>query len=76
MYSAQGSVDAQGRVDVTAIDAQGEQFTPDLHHSIAGLVRAELDWTTALPEYVCEIFPRAERVTVQQPDQERTVRCG
>ncbi|MGY1828777.1 MULTISPECIES: hypothetical protein [unclassified Blastococcus] len=70
MYSAQGGV------VVTAIDARGREFSPDLEESLAGVMRPEFDWTTVLPEYVCDVVPRAVQVTVEQPDQERTVRCG
>ncbi|CCG02929.1 hypothetical protein [Blastococcus saxobsidens] len=69
MYSAQGGV------EVTATDVHGSRFTPDLTNSLAGSLRPEFDWTRSLPEFVCEVTPRAVGVTVTQPEQKRSVRC-
>jgi hypothetical protein len=70
MYSAQGTV------SVEAVDLEGGEVGIDLSRLVAGTLRPELDWTRVLPEEICAAEPRAARVTVRQPGNERTVRCG
>lgn len=65
----------QGRVAVEAVDSHGAAVPVDLGDIVPGLLRAEFDWTGELPEAVCVATPSAVRVTVSQPDQERTIRC-
>jgi hypothetical protein len=69
MYSGQGAV------TVEAVDARGDEVPVDLDEIVPGLLRPEFDWTNALPEAVCAAEPSADRVTVRQPDHERSVRC-
>lgn len=69
MYSAQG-----GAV-VEVVDRAGRDVHVDLGEVLAGTPRPELDWTRVLPERICESEPQAVRVTVIQPEHERTVRC-
>jgi hypothetical protein len=69
MYSGQGGV------AVEAVDARGRAVPVDLDRIVPGLLRAEFDWTVVLPEAVCAATPSADRVTVSQPEQKRSVRC-
>jgi hypothetical protein len=69
MYSGKGGA------TVEAVNAHGEVVPVDLGHIVPGVLRPELDWTGVLPEAVCAATPSADRVTVSQPEHQRSVPC-
>lgn len=63
-----------GTATVTITDSQGHEIPFDSGGKLASF-RPEIDWTTRLPDYLCEITPGAHRVTVRQSGREGTATC-
>jgi len=70
MYSA------MGWTSVEIVDGDGAAIAFDQEKAVAGLLRAELNWTLRLPTYLCTTIPNAVTVTVRQPSIARTMTCG
>jgi hypothetical protein len=68
MYSALGTV----RMTVLDDDGHRLRVDPDL---FAGIVRPELSWLDALPDYLCKHVPDAATVEVSQNGDTRRATC-
>lgn len=69
MYSGLGGVQA------STIDESGGSSQVDMDEIVAEF-RPELDWSTRLPQYICETSPRVtEIVVVRKPAEARRVSC-
>ena len=64
-----------GAVKVTAVNDRAENIPVNPEAEIAGLLRPDVDWTGVLPERICDSYPSAARVTVEQPGRQRTIEC-
>ena len=69
MYSGLGAVTA------TVIDANGTEQTLTEFGDIVAKYRPDTDWLPLLPEAICETYPDAGGVRVEQSGRTRSIEC-